>query len=398
MLQISRKQARQYLINYQGLDDSINRMGKEGILDFLSSVGSIQYDPLNIVGRNSDLVLQSRVKNYKPFLLKDLLYKDRLLIDGWDKMMSIYQMHEWPYFYHLRKIKEVSIKFTLNYRNSINALDYTQNVIDLLRKEGPKLSTQFDFGKTQNNKWGHGKLARATLDYLFHSGSVGVFDKNGTQKVYDLIKNIIPKEILETPNPFPKIKDFHKWLLKRRIGAIGLYWNASGVVWQGIDKEFNTKKYRERIIAELLDENILQLINVEGFKGSFYIKSEYPIKEVKETTPKVKFIAPLDNILWDRELINKLFDFKYKWEVYTPATQRKYGYYVLPVLFGTQFIARFEPRIDRKTNELILTNWWWEDNVKQKHLLKEDIKEGLVEFSDYLNTNKYRDETNAGLF
>ena len=135
------------------------------------------------------------------------------------------------------------------------ALEYIEVAIRILKNEGPKLSTQMDFGKTEKGKWGHGKLAGATLDYLFHKGIVGVSQKKGTQKVYDLIENLIPESILSARNPFSNLKDFHKWLLVRRIGSIGLYWNTSNAVWQGIDKEFNSKRYREILYPGFLTLN-----------------------------------------------------------------------------------------------------------------------------------------------
>lgn len=398
MLELSKEQARQYLINYQGLNNSISSTGKNGILNYLSQVGSIQYDTLNVVGRNPDLVMQSRIKNYKPYLLDELLYKDRQIIDGWDKMMSIYKITDWPYFHHLRKIKEKSIISSLKYRHTEKALDYIEDAIEIIKSKGPKLSTQIDFGKIKKKgKWGHNKLAGAALDYLFHKGDIGVYCKNGTQKVYDLIQNILPEETLDSTDPFHTVKDFHKWLLKRRIGAIGLYWNKNCVVWQGIDKEFNTKEYREKIIEELLEEKHLQEVKVEGFKQTLYIQPEYPFKKIKIQTGNVKFLAPLDNLLWDREFIKKLFNFDYKWEVYKPVNQRKYGYYVLPVLYDTKFIARFEPKIDKKSDELVLTNWWWENNVKQTPELTDYIKKGLMSFSNYLKTKNYRNETDFNL-
>ena len=77
-------------------------------------------------------------------------------------------------------------------------------------------------------------------------------------------------------------------------------------------------------------------------------------------TPSAAFIGPLDNLIWDRDLIRWLFDFDYTWEVYKPAAQRKYGHYVLPVLYGDRFVARVEPIFDRKARVLTIVNWWWE--------------------------------------
>jgi len=95
----------------------------------------------------------------------------------------------------------------------------------------------------------------------------------------------------------------------------------------------------------------------------------------------------LDNLLWDRKLIKSLFDFDYKWEVYTPPKDRKFGYYVLPILYNNKFIARVEPVIDKKENTLIIKNWWWEGSVKKSDMMIKSIKECLINFKKYLNAN-----------
>ena len=75
----------------------------------------------------------------------------------------------------------------------------------------------------------------------------------------------------------------------------------------------------------------------------------------------IRFIAPLDNLLWDRAMLSKIFGFDYTWEVYIPAAKRKYGYYVVPILYGNRFIARFEPQ--KSDVQLQIKNWWWEDDI-----------------------------------
>src|SRR5690349_18414440 len=87
---ISKQQARQFILTYHGLMGRQNFTGKQGILNYISKVGCIQFDPLNIVGHNHELVLQARIKDFKPNMLQELLYEERKLIDGWDKNMSIY--------------------------------------------------------------------------------------------------------------------------------------------------------------------------------------------------------------------------------------------------------------------------------------------------------------------
>jgi len=90
----------------------------------------------------------------------------------------------------------------------------------------------------------------------------------------------------------------------------------------------------------------------------------------------------MDNLLWDRKLIKEIFGFEYVWEVYKPVSERKYGYYVLPVLYGDRFVARFEPKFNKKTGKLEIINWWWEPDV----FVSEEMKQGLIRcFAQFLN-------------
>ena len=109
-------------------------------------------------------------------------------------------------------------------------------------------------------------------------------------------------------------------------------------------------------------------------------KSLYPGKT------RVRVLAPLDNLLWDRDMIARLFDFHYSWEVYAPVEKRKYGYYVLPVLYGDRFAARFEPEPQRGDASLVIKNWWWEKDFSVHDQAKAEILVGLKKFAGYLGT------------
>ena len=92
-------------------------------------------------------------------------------------------------------------------------------------------------------------------------------------------------------------------------------------------------------------------------------------------------IAPLDNLLWDRKLIQALFGFDYKWEIYTPAEKRRYGHYVLPVIYGDRFIGRIEASADTKTHTLLVKNIWFEPDVKRTKGMDEAIDAAIRRFS-----------------
>ena len=123
---------------------------------------------------------------------------------------------------------------------------------------------------------------------------------------------------------------------------------------------------RARRTAELVERGLIVPVVVEGVKGTRYIvAAEQPVLDVAaawdDAEPReVAFLAPLDPLVWDRRLLRALWDFDYAWEVYVPEAKRRWGYYVLPILFGDRLVGRIEPRLDRATRTLRIVGLWWE--------------------------------------
>jgi len=390
LISITQTQLRAFLIYYHGLSSVSRFQGKSGIKSYFERVGCVQYDPLNVVGRNADLTLQSRIDGYSQGMLTELLYEDRLLVDGWDKMMSIYNVEDWPYMEPVRSSMVESVKRTLKGRKSMEALDHLEIVKEKLIELGPVRSTKIDIGSIVKGTWGHGKLSSVAMDYMFHNGELGIKEKIGAHKVYDLAENLLPKEVLSQGNPFESEEEFYAWYVKRRIGSMGIYWDRNGGGWLG--QYISKKAIRTRAFLNLLSHDEIRCVEVSGFKEKFYIRTsdvdilnEFLDNHLGlQLSSEVRFIAPLDNLMWDRKLIQDVFDFEYVWEVYKPVVQRKYGYYVLPVLYGDQFIARFEPEHIKGGSELILKNWWWENNIEVTDEMKTEIYLAFDKFTSYL--------------
>jgi len=351
-------------------------------MQYFKRVGCVQYDPLNVVGRNADLVLQSRINNYKPEMLKSLLYDERKLMDAWDKVMSIYPTEDWPYFHLVREQRGHDVMATLQHRESAHALDYIDIVMDTLAKNGAMQPKQIGKGAAGNGSWGHRNIYNATMDYLFHVGKLGVSQKINVNKVFDLIENIIPPHVLDAPAIFETKHDFFKWYVYRRIAGVGMLWNKNGGGWYGT--LIPDKKTRAQIFDELMDEGLVVAIEVEGVAEKFYARSSDISAETNApvSNQAVKFIAPLDNLIWDRDMVSKIFGFDYTWEVYVPAPKRKYGYYVLPVLCSNRFIARFEP--DKSATHLRIKNWWWEADMVITDELIDRVMQAMERFAVFL--------------
>ena len=130
---------------------------------------------------------------------------------------------------------------------------------------------------------------------------------------------------------------------------------------------------RVRLRADLLASGAIVPVEVEGVRGTRYVVSSdlddlaAAEREVEagrppgDVAPGVAFLAPLDPLVWDRDLLRRLWGFDYVWEVYVPERKRRWGYYVLPVLYGDRLVGRIEPRLDRTTGTLRILGMWWEE-------------------------------------
>lgn len=391
-LKISKEAAKHFLVSYHNLNGTQGFSGSEGVLQYFGRVKSIQYDPLNVVGRNPDLVLQSKVEGYKPSMLHALLYEKKALVDGFDKEMCIYLAEEFPFFSRVRAAAGERVKLTLTYRNQLEALNILDEVRDHICRNGKTGTKDISIGKVELSGWGHSKLSSAALDYLYNIGELCVVEKRGTQKYFDFTERVLPSKILER-NDFDSQEDFIDWYVKRRIRSVGFLWNRRGGAWQGhylSDTETRTKS-----LQRLCDKGEITLFHIEGMDFPFYMATEdQSFLETRSPKKQVKILAPLDNVLWDRDMVAKIFDFEYSWEVYLPVHKRKYGYYVLPVLNGNDLVARFEPVKATKGEPLTIKNWWWEPGVKKTEALLERTDQALKAFAGYLSVpsqKTYRD-------
>ena len=206
------------------------------------------------------------------------------------------------------------------------------------------------------------------LEQLYTDGVLLIHHKSGTRKFYDLAEKYLPAELLAAPDPCPDESARLDWRVLRRIGAAGLLWNRRSDAWLGIRM---TTEERDASFSRLEKAGRITPVRVDGLRFPLYLlNTDLPLLESvlsgqADCKARLEFLAPLDPMLWDRKLIEALFGFQYSWEIYTPASKRKYGYYVLPMLYSDRLIGRIEPKADRKTNTLIVQNIWFEPGIRQ---------------------------------
>lgn len=371
----TKQQIRRYLVSYQHLCDN-RTIENEDIVEYIRKVGCIQYDPLNVVGRNPDLVLQSRCNSYCKGDIEKYLYTDRELFDVWDKNMSISAVSDWAYFQRYRKRH---LDWCDEHKDTI------EKITEYLRVNDFACSSDFPFEEKVGWHYGPQRLAKAALECMCYAGLAVVHHKKGTRRYYGLANRYVSEEYFNMDDINSTEEEYFKWFVLRRINSIGILWNKASDAWLGISG-FKGQQ-RNSAFTALVNEGKISEITIEGMKYPLYIaNSNLKILEESINTPVksqyVRILGPLDNLLWDRNLIKELFDFEYKWEVYTPASQRKYGYYVLPVLCGDELIGRIEMETDKETKTLIIKEFWPEDRIDISKF-KANIIEGINRFKEY---------------
>jgi uncharacterized protein YcaQ len=357
--------------------------GLDGVRAAFDRLGSIQFDPLAVAGRNHDLALHARVRDYDPAWTNELLYERRELFETYNKMLSLMPTRELPWHRHSWH------RFVVMHEQDtfVRHRETMDHVLERIRVDGPLSSLDFARRTKVDWYWGPTSEIRAVLEALSEAGIVSLARREGNRRYYDLTERLYPAELLEQEID-PRERARHRLLSRYRAhGLLGE--GGQSELWYGIaparrrDSDPPDLLTRGDLREELISAGELVPVSVEGVRGRrFVLQDELPVLRDAQTTceaaaplahPSVVFLAPLDSFVWDRDLLRSLFDFDYVWEVYVPERKRRWGYYVLPLLWGDRLVGRIEPRFDRDAGSVRILGSWWQDGFSPRRA------EGFVE-------------------
>jgi uncharacterized protein YcaQ len=333
--------------------------GPAGVLDVFGRFGSIQFDPIAVAGRTHDLVLHARVADYDPAWC-DGLYERREIFEAYNKGLSFVLVEDYPWFRGRlsRRWAEIIDE---------NA-DVAEQVLERIRVEGAMSSLDFERTKGETTDW-FGlptNTVRVVLEAYALTGVLGLSRRDGSRRYYDLLERLLPAEILAREVPI--LEQFRHRLLSR-FRAHGLLGVAGvGDIFGGIgpakpDPRVPGYPGRTALREELVADGAIVPVDVEGVRGKRFVLAEEIglLEDPPEPSPSVAFLPPFDALVWDRPLLGSLFDFDYVWELFIPPEKRRWGWYVLPMLFRDRFVGRIEPRIDREGGRVEVLDLWWEE-------------------------------------
>jgi hypothetical protein len=309
----------------------------------IGRIGLVQIDSVNVVQRAHYMPLYSRLGPYPTALLDRAAYRPpRELFEYWGHEASMVpvalhpllrwrmaQGHRWG---GVRTLAEAQPKLV-------------RWVLQEVREKGPLTAGEIegDIPKRSGN-WGwNWSDVKTALEWLFWSGEVTVARRNGAfARLYDVPERVLPAEVLTAPTP--NASDAHRELVRLAAGALG------------VAAEIELRDYyrlpvagARGAIAELVESGDLVPVTVEGWAKPAYLTAG---AKVPRRVDAAALISPFDPLIWQRERAARLFGMDYRIEIYVPAPQRVYGYYVLPFLLGDRLVARVDLKADRAAGVL----------------------------------------------
>ena len=394
-LSVSKQAARRFVLGRQGLWPGRRWRGKKGTATALRACEAVQLDPLAATARSQDLVLHSRVLDYKPEYLGQVMYKERGFFDygGW---LAVYPMSELPYWRHHmeRRSHDKRVEdFTFGHAGIFD------RIREELKSRGPLGNRQLDGNAVENNYRGRKDTSLALFD-MWLSGELLIHHRENFARVYDFRENIAPPQY----DHVAAEREAEEYFARKCIAFKGL---MPELRWKTDLEYYLRRKIGRDEMRHVRDVWIEQgkvvPVQVEGMSGKQLILSEdlpllesvaagkvpRPWKPLEtSTSEEVTFLSALD-IVSARGRAQKLFDFEYLWEVYKPAHQRRWGYYTLPILYGDELVARFDPKLDRPSMTLQIRGFWSEGAAQEKDGdFAQAFAKGLLKFAAFLHARQ----------
>jgi uncharacterized protein YcaQ len=392
-LQVPLDVARRYILGKQGLWPGRRWRGLDGAEQAMRAIEHLQLDPLVVIARAHDLILHSRVIDYQQGDWATLTYDQRRFFD-WGGWLAVRPMDELPYWRVVmrRELDEPNwIEFGKEHAAAIAEMR------EVLAERGAVSNRDFEMGdRVRVDNYRGRKDSALALHYLWRIGDAMVFRRERFERVYALTEAVAPAN-LNREHDAAEADDF---LLMKMVASEGLtpMRNVGNSLKRKVAaNELAAWRSRKIDLGELLEVRVdgwrvpqVALAADRGLLDDLLAGRVPAAWAPLETTTdeEATFLAPLDPVS-ARGRAKPLFGFEYVWEVYKPAHQRRWGYYTLPVLWGDRLVARFDSRLDRSTDTLVINGLWLEEAAFAKDAAFADaLSLGMRRFQTFLDARR----------
>ena len=371
---ITNQQARTLILQTQLLDGRFELPpAKEGAARVIEKLGYVQIDTISVVERAHHHTLWTRVPEYQPEMLDELQVKEKRVFEYWGHAASFLPMAD--YRYYLPTMKQFEDPKTGWHRHLLeNHRKIIAEILERIKQDGALCSKDFKRppGSRQGGWWDW-KPAKTALELLFWQGKLMVAERRGFQRVYDLTERVLPDWV---DTRFPNDEELGQFFVRRALQSQGVACERDIFLHiRGAERAIISHS-----LADLCENNEVIPISIEGEKLNHFILKDSFEKALHQQNvcKSISILSPFDNLIISRERTRRLFEFDFSIECYLPAEKRKFGYFVLPVLWGDQMVARMDVKAVRKTRSLIVHHLSFESSIK-------DFEPFLSQFAKKIN-------------
>ncbi len=357
---ISLETARSIALTAQGFSGSQPAESRttrwQSLAKVIDDLNLLQIDSVNVLSRSHYLPLFSRLGAYD----RDVL--DRHTLAAGKRRCFEYWAHEASILpFHFQPLLRWRMEDARNGKGIYKGLvqfakqkpQIVQKTLEKVRKDGPIRARDFGQPAVRSGEWWGWNDHKTALEYLFWTGEVTAACREGFERLYDLPERVLPDE--HHASPTPDRADAIRQLARHSARALG------------IATETDIRDYfrlpvddARRAVSELVEAGELKEVQVEGWRNVAFVWHE--AKSARNFN-RTALLSPFDPLVWNRDRAERLFNFRYRIEIYTPAPKRQYGYYVLPVLMGRQLVGRLCMKADRQAGVLRVNAAWHEDDA-----------------------------------
>lgn len=369
---------RRIALNQQGLLKSAYfGRGKRATLRAIEQLGYVQIDTISVVERAHHHVLWSRVANYQPKFL-DQLVRQRDIFEYWFHAAAWLPMRDYRFALpRMRKMNGERNWFGTSERK------LTDDILRRIEAEGPLRARDFTDSRQTSTGWWDWKPAKQALEQLFMQGELMVSGREGFQKVYDLPERVLPDWV---DTSMPGMDDYAGHLVDTTLRAHGF---ASLVSMAYLRKG---KALRDAIKEQLQQRlEASQLTTVDLGNNVYYIDPELLESRAPHSSAQVRILSPFDNAVIQRQRGREIFGFDYQIECYVPEPLRQFGYFCLPVMYRDRLVGRIDCKAHRNEASLELKSVHIEQKIDADFI--ELFCQALQSFAAFNNCSRIQVST-----
>jgi uncharacterized protein YcaQ len=347
-------------------------------------LGLVQIDSVNVLARAHYVPAFSRLGPYPAALLDRAAYagRGRSLFEYWGHEASLIRLDLQPALrWRMEEARSGRGIYGGLARFAAERQPFIEAVLREVESAGPITAGELAEAGASRKGWWEWSDGKRALEWLFWAGLVTTRTRRNFARVYDLPERVLPPEVLARPTPEPS--DAHRELVRVAARALGVATEPD------LRDYFRLDPARSRAaVAALVEAGDLLPASVEGWAAPAYLDRD---AAVPRRIAARSLVSPFDPLVWSRDRTERLFGFRYRIEIYTPAHKRQHGYYALPFLLGDRLAARVDLKADRAAGRLLVQHLHVEPTDPDPAELRAALEAELTEMARWLELDRGRE-------